>query len=69
MDDERLCQMEEFNLEQQGIIIGLECTCQNLKEQHVGCPHWIWQGKAKSYCSNPKLKGSIWDSQGTIEQT
>jgi hypothetical protein len=27
--------MEESNLEQDGIMIGLEQTCQDLKEQHV----------------------------------
>jgi uncharacterized membrane-anchored protein len=27
--------MEESSLEQQNIITGLECTCQDFKEQHV----------------------------------
>jgi hypothetical protein len=27
--------MEESNFEQQGIIIGLDRTCQDFKEQHV----------------------------------
>jgi len=27
--------MEESSLEQHGVIIGLEQTCQDLKEQHV----------------------------------
>ncbi len=31
----KYAKMEEFNFKKQGIITGLECTCQDFKEQQL----------------------------------
>jgi len=48
--------MEEFSLEQHGIITTSENACQDFREHHVAT-HIKFD--RESYCSNPRLEGSI----------
>ncbi len=61
--------MEESNLEQHGIITSLEQTYEDLREQQVVAHIKIDREKKKSYFSNLRIQGLVWNNQGTIEKT
>ncbi len=63
MDDDQLCQNGRIQFGTIGYHNRFGTNLLRSQGATSSCPHKNWQREIKSYCSNPRLKGSIWDNQ------
>jgi hypothetical protein len=68
-NDERLCQNGVVQFGTTGYHNQFGTYLSKTQGTTCSYPRRIWQGEAKSYYSNPRLEGSIWNNQGTTEKT